>query len=157
MVFREGQLLSGVLDKSQFGASQFGLVHSCQELYGGGVASQLLSALGRLFTTFLQLHGFSLGVEDILVRPEVSGGGRGRGGGREKGRGEHASSMDILQADDQRREHIEGLRGCGSSAAAEAFSLQQPSPGEGDATSQCSTSPCTLSSSPSLLSPSVSR
>ena len=81
VVFREGQLLSGVLDKSQFGASQFGLVHCCQELYGGGVASQLLSALGRLFTTFLQLHGFSLGVEDILVRPEVSGGRRGRGGG----------------------------------------------------------------------------
>ena len=72
VVFREGQLLSGVLDKSQFGASQFGLVHCCQELYGGGVANQVLSALGQLFTTFLQLHGFSLGVEDILVQPAVS-------------------------------------------------------------------------------------
>ena len=71
MVFREGQLLSGVLDKSQLGASQFGFVHSCQELYGGDVANHLLSALGRLFTGFLQLHGFTLGVEDILVRPEV--------------------------------------------------------------------------------------
>ena len=71
VVFREGQLLCGVLDKTQLGASQFGFVHSCQELYGGGVANQLLSALGRLFTTFLQLHGFTLGVEDILVRPEV--------------------------------------------------------------------------------------
>lgn len=71
VVFRGGQLLCGVLDKSQFGASQFGFVHSCQELYGGGVANQLLSALGCLFTTFLQLHGFTLGVEDILVTPEV--------------------------------------------------------------------------------------
>jgi DNA-directed RNA polymerase I subunit RPA1 len=96
VVFREGQLLSGVLDKSQLGASQFGFVHSCQELYGGDVANHLLSALGRLFTCFLQLHGFTLGVEDILVRPK---------------------------ADGQRREYMEGLRGCGEEAAAEAFSL----------------------------------
>ena len=41
------------------------------QLYGGGVANLLLSALGRLFTSFLQLHGFTLGVEDILVLPEV--------------------------------------------------------------------------------------
>ena len=72
VVFREGELLCGVLDKSQLGASQFGFVHSCQELYGGAMANRLLSALGRLLTGFLQLHGFSLGVEDILVRPEVS-------------------------------------------------------------------------------------
>ena len=70
-MFRGGQLLCGVLDKSQLGASQFGFVHSCQELYGGDMANQLLSALGRLFTAFLQLHGFTLGVEDILIRPEV--------------------------------------------------------------------------------------
>lgn len=43
------------------------------QLYGGAVADLLLSALGRLFTTFLQLHGFSLGVEDILVTAEVCG------------------------------------------------------------------------------------
>ena len=32
----------------------------------------LLSALGRLFTKFLQLCGFTLGVEDILVTKKVS-------------------------------------------------------------------------------------
>ncbi|XP_019857898.1 PREDICTED: DNA-directed RNA polymerase I subunit RPA1-like isoform X2 [Amphimedon queenslandica] len=32
VTFHEGQLLSGVLDKSQFGASQFGFVHSCYEV-----------------------------------------------------------------------------------------------------------------------------
>lgn len=31
----------------------------------------LLSALGRIFTAFLQLHGFTLGVEDILIMSEV--------------------------------------------------------------------------------------
>ncbi len=35
------------------------------------MANLMLSALGRLFTSFLQLHGFTLGVEDILVLPEV--------------------------------------------------------------------------------------
>ena len=45
--------------------------HPTLQLYGGAVANQLLSALGRLFTAFLQLHGFSLGVEDILVTSKV--------------------------------------------------------------------------------------
>ena len=31
-----------------------------------------------------------------------------------------------MQADRQRREHIQGLRGCGQAAAAEAFSLAAP-------------------------------
>ena len=44
---------------------------SCPQLYSGEVCNLLLSALGRLFTSFLQLHGFSLGLEDILVKPEV--------------------------------------------------------------------------------------
>ncbi len=34
VVFCEGELMCGVLDKSQFGASQFGFVHSCHEVSG---------------------------------------------------------------------------------------------------------------------------
>ena len=41
------------------------------QLYGGPVAGRLLTGLAKLFTTFLQLHGFTLGVEDILVTPKV--------------------------------------------------------------------------------------
>ena len=33
VIFRQGQLLCGVLDKSQFGASQYGFVHSCHEVH----------------------------------------------------------------------------------------------------------------------------
>ncbi|XP_019859296.1 PREDICTED: DNA-directed RNA polymerase I subunit RPA1-like [Amphimedon queenslandica] len=95
VIFREGQLLSGVLDKSQFGASQFGFVHSCYELYGGTMCNYLLSALGRIFTGFLKLyHGFSLGVEDILVKP---------------------------MADKERFKIIAEGRDCGLEAAADAF------------------------------------
>ena len=33
MVIRQGQLLSGVLDKAHYGPTPFGLVHCCQEVY----------------------------------------------------------------------------------------------------------------------------
>ncbi|OQV18278.1 DNA-directed RNA polymerase I subunit RPA1 [Hypsibius exemplaris] len=67
VIFRKGELLCGVLDKAQYGNSSYGLVHACYELYGGDISALLLSGLARLFTLFLQIHGFSLGVEDILV------------------------------------------------------------------------------------------
>ncbi|XP_055332265.1 DNA-directed RNA polymerase I subunit RPA1-like isoform X2 [Paramacrobiotus metropolitanus] len=67
VIFRQGELVCGVLDKAQYGPSSFGLVHACFELYGGETSAQLLSSFARLFTFFLQLQGFSLGVEDILV------------------------------------------------------------------------------------------
>ncbi|XP_033101512.1 DNA-directed RNA polymerase I subunit RPA1-like [Anneissia japonica] len=72
VVFRQGELLVGVLDKANYGSTQYGLVHACYELYGGQTAVLILSCLGRLFTTFLQyIAGFSLGVEDILVKPKA--------------------------------------------------------------------------------------
>lgn len=36
------------------------------------MTGKLLSALAKLFTSYLQYHGFTLGVEDILVKPKVS-------------------------------------------------------------------------------------
>jgi len=50
-----------------YGATSYGLIHSFWELYGAEFSSRLLSSLARLFTYFLQLHGFTLGVEDILL------------------------------------------------------------------------------------------
>uniref|UniRef100_A0A667XPP1 DNA-directed RNA polymerase subunit n=1 Tax=Myripristis murdjan TaxID=586833 RepID=A0A667XPP1_9TELE len=70
VVIRQGELLMGVLDKAHYGSSAYGLVHCCYELYGGETSGKLLSCLARLFTAYLQLYrGFTLGVEDILVRP----------------------------------------------------------------------------------------
>jgi DNA-directed RNA polymerase I subunit RPA1 len=71
VLIREGNLLVGVLDKAHYGASSYSLVHCCYELYGGAVAGQLLSCLGRLFTAFLHLRGFTLGVEDIILRDDL--------------------------------------------------------------------------------------
>ena len=71
VLIRGGNLLVGVLDKAHYGSSSFSLVHCCYELYGGSIASQLLTCLGRLFTSFLHFRGFTLGVEDVLLRPEL--------------------------------------------------------------------------------------
>ncbi|KAM9833161.1 DNA-directed RNA polymerase I subunit RPA1 isoform 2-T2 [Syngnathus typhle] len=70
VLIRQGELLVGVLDKAHYGSSAYGLVHCCYELYGGETSGNLLSCLARLFTAYLQLYrGFTLGVEDILVKP----------------------------------------------------------------------------------------
>ncbi len=71
VLIRHGHLLVGVLDKAHYGSSSYSLVHCCFELYGGSIAGQLLTCFGRLFTTFLQLRGFTLGVEDILLKSNV--------------------------------------------------------------------------------------
>ncbi|XP_045740567.1 DNA-directed RNA polymerase I subunit RPA1 isoform X2 [Mirounga angustirostris] len=72
VIIREGELLCGVLDKAHYGSSAYGLVHCCYEIYGGETSGKVLTCLARLFTAYLQLYrGFTLGVEDILVKPKA--------------------------------------------------------------------------------------
>ncbi|KNZ77148.1 DNA-directed RNA polymerase I subunit rpa1 [Termitomyces sp. J132] len=70
VVFMDGELLCGVLDKAAFGASDFGLVHSVYELYGADIAGQLLGILSRLFTKFLQHRAFTCRMDDLTLTPE---------------------------------------------------------------------------------------
>lgn len=72
VVIRRNQLLSGVLDKNAFGASTYSLVHACYELYGAKLAGNMLSAFGRLFTIHLQSHGFTCGIDDLLLTDEAN-------------------------------------------------------------------------------------
>ena len=71
VIFRNGELLSGVLDKKHCGPESHSLVHLFFELYGGQHSSQLLSSLSRLFTAFLQMHAFTVGIGDVLVLPQA--------------------------------------------------------------------------------------
>ncbi|KAG8857445.1 hypothetical protein FRB96_005744 [Tulasnella sp. 330] len=71
VIFYDGDLLCGILDKSQFGASAYGMVHSVYELYGAEVAGRLLSILSRLFTKFLQHRAFTCRMDDLLLTPEA--------------------------------------------------------------------------------------
>ncbi|CAM0140636.1 hypothetical protein VKS41_006661 [Umbelopsis sp. WA50703] len=70
VLFMDGELLTGVLDKSQFGATAYGMVHSVYEIYGPESAGVLLSILGRLFTKFTQFHGFTCRMDDLRLTPE---------------------------------------------------------------------------------------
>ncbi|KAG8224091.1 hypothetical protein J437_LFUL001785 [Ladona fulva] len=67
VIIREGELLCGVLDKTHYGATTYGLVHCMNELYGGPSALSLLSCFSKVFGAYLQMEGFTLGVKDILV------------------------------------------------------------------------------------------
>ncbi|KAK6331541.1 hypothetical protein TWF730_004615 [Orbilia blumenaviensis] len=70
VVVSKGYFACGVLDKSQVGASAYGIVHSVHELYGPTVAGSFLSILGRLFTKLLHMRAFSCGMEDLVFAPQ---------------------------------------------------------------------------------------
>jgi DNA-directed RNA polymerase I subunit RPA1 len=67
VLFDNGELLCGILDKAQIGPSAYGFVHSVYEIYGADVAGKLLSAMGRLFTKYSQMLSISCGMEDIRI------------------------------------------------------------------------------------------
>ncbi|RHY34590.1 hypothetical protein DYB32_000813 [Aphanomyces invadans] len=71
VVFRDGELLQGVLDKGQFGATEYGWVHAVYELYGSGTAAKLLTALGRVLTCYLQYAGHTCALEDLTLTEEA--------------------------------------------------------------------------------------
>lgn len=70
VLLMHGELLCGILDKSQFGATDYGLVHSVYELYGADVAGRLLGVLSRLFTKYLQHRAFTCRMDDLTLTPE---------------------------------------------------------------------------------------
>lgn len=70
VIFQDGQLLCGILDKSQYGASKYGLIHSLHEVYGPEVAARVLSVLGRLFTNYITSSAFTCGMDDLRLTDE---------------------------------------------------------------------------------------
>ncbi len=67
VIFQEGVLLCGILDKAQLGPSNGGFVHSVYEAYGHTIAGRLLSVVGRLLTKFLHMRAFTCGMDDLLL------------------------------------------------------------------------------------------
>ncbi|ODV97684.1 hypothetical protein PACTADRAFT_38393 [Pachysolen tannophilus NRRL Y-2460] len=70
VIFKNGELICGILDKSQYGASKFGIIHSLHEVYGPSVAGKALSVLGRLFTNYITMTGFTCGMDDLRLTDE---------------------------------------------------------------------------------------
>lgn len=48
------------------------MVHSFYEIYGSEKAGELLTALARIFTAFIQMHGFTCGLDDLVLTPEYN-------------------------------------------------------------------------------------
>ena len=64
----DNELLQGIIDKNQIGSGfTFGLVHSFHELYGYRMTGQLQTCLTILFSNFLKMHGFSCGIDDLIL------------------------------------------------------------------------------------------
>lgn len=70
VIFKNGELVCGILDKSQYGAADYGLVHSIHEIYGAQSAGALLSVLGRLFTRYVTSIGLTCGMDDLHLTAE---------------------------------------------------------------------------------------
>lgn len=70
VLIQNGELLTGILDKSQIGPSSGGLIHSIHEIHGPAIAGKLLSSLGRLLTRYLNMRAFSCGMDDLKLTPE---------------------------------------------------------------------------------------
>ena len=69
VIFKEGELLCGILDKAHLGPTGGGFIHSVYEAYGHTIAGRLLGVLGRLLTKFLHMRAFSCGIEDLVLTP----------------------------------------------------------------------------------------
>ncbi|KAL8413861.1 hypothetical protein RB594_005194 [Gaeumannomyces avenae] len=67
VMFRDGEFISGILDKAQLGPSSGGLIHSVHEVYGPAIAGKLLSSLGRLLTRYLNMRAFTCGMDDLKL------------------------------------------------------------------------------------------
>ena len=72
VIIRDNEHLQGTLDKNQFGSSDQGMVHSFYEIYGSEKAGELLTALARIFAVNLQTHGFTVGLDDLVLKPEFN-------------------------------------------------------------------------------------
>ena len=70
VIVKDGQLLCGVIDKSQIGPAAGGLINGIYEAYGETIAGRALSIIGRMLTKLLHMRAFSCGVEDLILTAE---------------------------------------------------------------------------------------
>ena len=57
VIFSKGEFLSGILDKNQYGATAYSLVHAFFQLYGGTYSGKLLSAFSKIFRSGVGVPG----------------------------------------------------------------------------------------------------
>lgn len=70
VIFQNGELLMGIMDKKQIGPAAGGFINAVYEAYGHTAAGRLLSALGRMLTKLLHMRAHSCGVDDLILTAE---------------------------------------------------------------------------------------
>ncbi|KAL1866279.1 hypothetical protein Plec18167_009119 [Paecilomyces lecythidis] len=70
VIFKDGELLCGILDKKQLGPTAGGLIDSIHEIYGHTIAGRLIGILGRLLTKYLHMRAFTCGIDDLRLTEE---------------------------------------------------------------------------------------
>ena len=105
VIWQDGYLCQGILDKKQIGPSSGGFVNSVYEVYGHTVAGRLLSVLGRLLTRLENMRAFSCGVEDLIFTRE---------------------------GEEQRRDALSGAETVGLEVAAKYVNMAEQQPKSGD-------------------------
>ncbi|KAL3468042.1 hypothetical protein BJX64DRAFT_83490 [Aspergillus heterothallicus] len=70
VIFKDGEMLCGILDKKQIGPTAGGLIDSIHEVWGHAIAGKLISILGRLLTRYLNMRAFTCGIDDLRLTDE---------------------------------------------------------------------------------------
>ncbi|OJJ50014.1 hypothetical protein ASPZODRAFT_128602 [Penicilliopsis zonata CBS 506.65] len=70
VIFKDGEMLCGILDKKQIGPTAGGLIDAIHEIYGHTIAGRLIGILGRLLTRFLNMRAFTCGIDDLRLTKE---------------------------------------------------------------------------------------
>ncbi|EQB61162.1 dna-directed rna polymerase i subunit [Vairimorpha apis BRL 01] len=65
--FKNGEMLTGILDKNVLGPTKFSLIHACGELFGYALTNDLLSYFSNIINRYLFIFGFTMRVDDLLL------------------------------------------------------------------------------------------
>ena len=73
VIILDNELIKGIIDKNQVGSgADFGLIDSFNELYGEALTGKLMTCLNKLFLSYMQIHGFTCGLDDLLLKPKIN-------------------------------------------------------------------------------------
>ncbi|KMV66345.1 DNA-directed RNA polymerase subunit beta' [Encephalitozoon cuniculi EcunIII-L] len=68
---REGNIVTGILDKNSLGPTFKSLIHACGEIKGFATSNDLLTYIGWVGNRYLLMYGFTIGIDDLLLDKEA--------------------------------------------------------------------------------------
>ena len=72
LICRKGNILSGYLDKAQISASKYSIIAAIDELFGGPIAANFITALTYCLSHYLKCYrGFTLSIRDVITSPDI--------------------------------------------------------------------------------------